>query len=299
MKNPKPNRAKPQPAGPEGRSWLLIALVAAVVIAIIASVLVMRDATGNQTGGNQSAPQTTNSGGRPGGSGRAERLDYEVVGSYPHDPAAYTQGLVWWRGGFFESTGLYGQSSLRRVEFPSGRVLQQLRIDAELFAEGLALVEGRLIQLTWTTRRGFVYDRDSFKLQQEFTYDTEGWGLAYDGKNLILSDGSSSLTLLDPKTFKRVGSLKVTMDGAPLDQLTELEFINGEIWANVWMRDIIVRIDPATGRVASYLDMTGLLPANQRRESDDVLNGIAYDPEAKRIFVGGKRWPRLFEIRLK
>jgi glutamine cyclotransferase len=277
----------------------LIALVAAVVIAIITSVLVMRDATGNQTGGNQSAPQPANADRSASAGGRAERSDYEVVASYPHDPAAYTQGLVWWNGGFFESTGLYGQSSLRRVEFPSGKVLQQVRIDAELFAEGLALVDGRLIQLTWTTRRGFVYDRDTFKLEREFTYDTEGWGLAYDGKNLILSDGSSSLTLLDPQSFRRVGSLNVTMNGARLDQLNELEFINGEIWANVWMRDVIVRIDPASGRVSSYLDMTGLLPANQRRDSDDVLNGIAYDPETKRIFVGGKRWPRLFEIRLK
>src|SRR5262245_36630912 len=190
MKN-KTNKPKDQPAAPGRRSWLLIGLVAVAAIAIVISVLVMRDATGNQANANR----------RPAATGRAEKADYQVVASYPHDPAAYTQGLVWWNGGFFESTGLYGHSSLRRVEFPSGKILQQVRVDPELFAEGLALVNGRLIQLTWTTRRGFVYDRDSFKLQREFSYDTEGWGLAYDGKNLILSDGSSTLTLLDTENF--------------------------------------------------------------------------------------------------
>jgi glutamine cyclotransferase len=299
MKNPKPNGAKSEHAAPGRRSWLVIALIAAAAMAIVTSILVMRDATGNQAGGSRSGPAATNANRPAGTAGRAERSDYQVIASYPHDPAAYTQGLVWWSGGFFESTGLYGQSSLRRVEFPSGKVLQQVRIDSELFAEGLALVETRLIQLTWTTRRGFVYDRDSFKLQREFTYDTEGWGLAYDGKNLILSDGSSTLTFLDTENFRRAGSLNVTMNGAPVRQLNELEFINGEIWANVWTSDTIVRIDPATGRVNSYLDMAGLLPPTQRRDNDDVLNGIAYDSETKRIFVGGKRWPRIFEIRLK
>ncbi|HVF92568.1 MAG TPA: glutaminyl-peptide cyclotransferase [Blastocatellia bacterium] len=229
----------------------------------------------------------------------AVQASYEVVNSYPHDPTAFLQGLVWYDGVFYESTGLEGKSTLRRVEFPSGKVLKQVRLDPELFGEGLALVNDRLIQLTWTTGKGFVYDRESFNKLAEFTYDTEGWGLAYDGQNLILSDGSNVLTYLDPQTFKPVKKLSVTMNGRPARQLNELEFIEGEIWANVWQTDRILRIDPASGQVTSYLDLRDLLPPQMRRGGEDVLNGIAYDHAQKRIFVSGKLWPRLFEIRLK
>jgi glutamine cyclotransferase len=221
-----------------------------------------------------------------------------VVNSYPHDRAAFLQGLVWHDGGFYESTGLAGHSTLRRVKFPSGQVTKSISLSPELFGEGLAMVGDELIQLTWQSHRGFVYDRESFALMREFSYETEGWGLTYDGTNLILSDGSDGLTYLDPRTFQPLRRLPVTWDGNPQFNLNELEFIEGEIWANVWNTDFIVRIDPSSGRVTSCLDLKGILAPETPRDSDDVLNGIAYDPVNKRIFVGGKRWPRLFEIKL-
>lgn len=222
---------------------------------------------------------------------------FEVVGSYPHDPQAFLQGLVWHDGGFYESTGLYGQSTLRRVAFPSGDVVKSVPLDREFFGEGLALVGDRLIQLTWRSKRAFIYDRESFALVGEFPYQTEGWGLTYDGASLILSDGSDTLFFLDPQTYQETRSLKVTLDGRPLERLNELEYIRGEVWANVWQTDIIVRIDPGSGQVVGVLDLAGILQTT-RRDSDDVLNGIAYDPDTDRIFVSGKRWPLLFEIRV-
>jgi glutamine cyclotransferase len=230
---------------------------------------------------------------------QARRVSFEVVNSYPHDPTSFTQGLVWHDGGFYESTGQYGQSKVRRLEFPSGRVLKEVKLAPELFGEGLALVDSRLIQLTWQSHRGFVYDLDSLRLLQEFSYGTEGWGLTYDGTNLILSDGSSDLFYLDPQSFKPGRKQAVRMNGQPIHQLNELEFIDDEIWSNVWQTDLIVRIDPSTGRVKSFLDLKGILPPSDRRGPDAVLNGIAYDRTTKRVFVTGKLWPRIFEIRLK
>lgn len=229
----------------------------------------------------------------------AKQVLYDVVNSYPHDSRAFLQGLVWHDGGFYESTGQYGRSTLRRVEFPSGKVVKSISLDSSIFAEGLALVGDRLVQLTWQAQRGFVYDRETFKLIREFTYKTEGWGLAYDGKNLILSDGSDSLTYLDSETFEPVRKLAVKWNGRPVTEINELEFIEGEIWANVWHRDQIIRIDPSTGNVTSYLDMKGILPPDERRDPEAVLNGIAYDSVEKRVFVSGKLWPKIFEIKLK
>jgi glutamine cyclotransferase len=223
---------------------------------------------------------------------------HEVVSSYPHDPDAFLQGLVWHDGGFYESTGLYGESTVRRVAFPSGEVLRKIDVPKEYFGEGLTMVGDRLFQLTWRSKKGFVYDRDSFGLLGEFPYQTEGWGLTYDGSSLILSDGSDRLYFLDPETYQETRSLPVTLDGRPLRRLNELEWIRGEVWANVWQTDMIVRIDPATGQVVGVLDLAGLLPADRGRDSDDVLNGIAYDAESGRTFVSGKRWPLLFEIRV-
>lgn len=223
---------------------------------------------------------------------------YEVLGSYPHDPEAFLQGLVWHDGGFYESTGLHGRSSLRRVALPSGEVLQQVALPNVYFGEGLALVGDRLVQLTWRSKRGLVYDRASFGLLGDFAYETEGWGLTYDGASLVMSDGTDVLTFLDPESYQPVRTLPVTLDGRPLRALNELEWIEGEIWANVWQTDRIVRIDPATGQVTGILDLTGLLPSDRRTGREDVLNGIAYDPATRRIFVGGKLWPLLFEIRV-
>jgi glutaminyl-peptide cyclotransferase len=228
----------------------------------------------------------------------AKEVGYEVVNKFPHDPGAFLQGLVW-HDGFFESTGQFGRSSLRRVEYPTGKVLQQVNLDSQYFGEGLAMVDNRLIQLTWQSHRGFVYDRDSFKQLREFNYDTEGWGLTYDGKSLILSDGTNVLTFIDPDSFKPTRKLSVKFNGMALRDLNELEYIDGEIWANVWHSDRIVRIDPGSGQVKSYLDLAGILPEDEKSDPEAVLNGIAYDARSKRIFVSGKLWPRIFEIRLK
>ena len=229
----------------------------------------------------------------------ARLLDYEVVNNYPHDPNAFLQGLLWYEGCLYESTGLYGQSTLRRVDLYTGKVLKSVSLPPELFGEGLALAGERLVQLTWKSKLGFVYDRDSFALVRRFTYDTDGWGLAWDGKMLIMSDGSSELTYLDPVTFSPVRRLAVTINGRPVDNLNELEFIEGTIWANVWQTDLILCIDPRTGHADSYLNLRGVLPDKMRTGREDVLNGIAYDARLKRIFVSGKLWPRLFEIRVR
>jgi glutamine cyclotransferase len=250
-------------------------------------------ASSNNTGANTAAQSRT------ADTAGAKLIPHEVVASYPHDPQAFLQGLVWHDGGFYESTGQHGQSSLRRVEFPSGKVVKKHDLSREYFGEGLALVGDNLVQLTWETKKGFVYDRETFGLVKEFTYDTEGWGLTFDGKNLILSDGTSELTFMDPGTFKPTRKLRVTFNGRPLDQLNELEFIEGEIWANVWHEDVILRIDPATGHVSSYLNLKDIRPRETLGDSEAVLNGIAYDAAGKRIFVSGKRWPRIFEIRMK
>jgi glutamine cyclotransferase len=277
------------------RSRVLLVAVGAVLITVVVLVALssMRSSSGVAPSGAAS-PAT------PAASdGRARQVSYEVVNSYPHDSTSFTQGLLWRDGGFYESTGMYGESKLRRLEFPSGKVLKEVSLGDDLFGEGLALVDTRLIQLTWTTHRGFTYDIQSFKKLEEFRYDTEGWGLTYDGTNLILSDGSSDLFYLDPHSFKVTKKLPVTMNGQPITELNELEFIEGEIWSNVWQTDLILRIDPATGRVTSFLKMNDLLAPADRTGREDVLNGIAYDADKKRIFVTGKRWPRIFEIKIK
>jgi glutaminyl-peptide cyclotransferase len=228
----------------------------------------------------------------------AREVGYEVVNNFPHDPDAFLQGLVW-HNGLFESTGRFGRSSLRRVEYPTGKVLQRVNLDSQYFGEGLAMVDNRLIQLTWQSHRGFVYDRDSFKQLREFEYDTEGWGLTYDGKSLILSDGTDVLTYINPDSFKPTRKLSVKFNGRALRDLNELECIDGEIWANVWHTDRIVRIDPSSGQVKSYLNLAGIMSEDEKSDPEAVLNGIAYDAQGKRIFVSGKLWPRIFEIRLK
>lgn len=275
------------------RPRILIAAVCTLAGAVIVVALVslMRNQAAEPGGAANANAQVTNP-------ARAQQVSYEVVASYPHDSTAFTQGLIWHENALYESTGLEGQSKVRRLEFPSGRVLSEIDLPSDLFGEGLALVDNRLIQLTWKSHRGFVYDLETFRKLQEFSYDTEGWGLTYDGKNLILSDGSSNLFYLDPQTFKPIRKLAVTMNGKPLTELNELEFIDGEIWANVWQTDFIVRIDPSTGRVSSFLNLKGILAPSDKTGREDVLNGIAYDAEHKRVFITGKLWPRVFEIRV-
>ena len=221
----------------------------------------------------------------------------KIVASFPHDAGAFTQGLVVADGEFFESTGLNGESSLRRVEIATGRVLQEIKVPSQYFAEGLALVGDELLQLTWQHHLGFVYDRKTFKQKRTFSYKTEGWGIAYDGSSqLVMSDGSDTLSFLDPKTLAVTNALKVRDAATPVGNLNELEWIDGEIWANIWMTDRIARISPKTGQVASWVNLESVWPQSQRTPPADVLNGIAYDKATRRIYVTGKKWPRVYQI---
>lgn len=227
----------------------------------------------------------------------ATRYTYKIVNTYPHDPKAFTQGLEYHDGYLYESTGLEGHSSLRKVELRTGRVLQIRKLSPEIFAEGLTLFNNRIYQLTWRNGICFVYTRDSFRSDIEFRYTGEGWGLTNDGTHLIMSDGSDTLTFRDPATFAVVRQIKVHDQGVPVRDLNELEYIEGEIWANVWTTDMVVRISPKTGEVVGWVDLSGLLKPSEASQAD-VLNGIAYAPRNKRIFVTGKLWPKIFEIKV-
>ena len=223
---------------------------------------------------------------------------YEVVRTFPHDPTAFTQGLVIRDGVLLESTGR-APSSIRRVRLEDGVVLQKHELAPEYFGEGLTEIDGRLVTLTWNNGVGFVWNAADLSPVSRFAYAGEGWGLTHDGARLILSDGSPTLRFLDPETFTETGRVAVTVNGRPLGQLNELEWIDGEVWANVWQTHFIVRIEPASGRVVGIIDLKGLLPADQVKDpTDDVLNGIAWDAANRRLFVTGKNWPSLFEIKL-
>lgn len=221
---------------------------------------------------------------------------YKVINVYPHDRNAFTQGLVFENGFLYEGTGLRGHSTLRRVELETGNILKTRQIPDQFFGEGITICENRIIQLTWQSNTGFVYDKESFELLQEFNYPTEGWGITYDGKRLIMSDGTSTLHFLDPETFNKIGRITVSDNDGPVSRLNELEYVNGEIYANVWLTDYIARISPDTGRVIGWIDLKGLLSPEDRGEVVDVLNGIAYDAANDRLFVTGKFWPKVFEI---
>src|SRR5688572_15437802 len=232
-------------------------------------------------------------------SNRPALFGYTVVRSYPHDPLAFTQGLEFVDGVLYESTGLNGRSGIRKVQLATGEVLQTQPLDARYFGEGITVWKNRIIQLTWQSEVGFVYDRQTFQQQRTFQYQGEGWGLTHDGTRLIMSDGSQSGTLrfLDPETLRQVGTLVVRDGQAPVAHLNELEYVKGQIYANVWQTDRIAIIAPKTGQVTGWIDLRGLLDPREAA-ADAVLNGIAYDAAGDRLFVTGKLWPRIYEIRL-
>jgi glutamine cyclotransferase len=229
----------------------------------------------------------------------ARFYSYDVVNSYPHDKTSFTQGLAFYNGTLYESVGQHGRSKLRQIELETGSVVQQIKLPSRYFAEGIAILDDRIYQVTWQEQICFVYDLKTFTLLEEMSYDGEGWGLATDGECLIKSDGSNRIYFVDPKSFNTVRAIEVFNNGDPLLHLNDLEYIRGEIYANVWHSDYVVRIHPESGEILGWIDLSGLLPKKQRRHPQAVLNGIAYDQSRDRLLVAGKLWPKLFEIRLK
>jgi glutamine cyclotransferase len=261
------------------KKWHLLSLLIITVMLVAIAVLL---ASPN--------PAPTDSASKP--------LQYtcSIVHVYPHDENAFTEGLVFDNGSLYESTGLYGNSTLRRVELETGKVLQLYSLPSQYFGEGITIFDDEIIQLTWRQHKGFVYDKNSFSKIEEFNYSTEGWGLTSDGSRLVMSDGTANLYFLDPRTFEKTGQIEVHDDG-PVTGLNELEYINGKVYANVWQQEKIVVINPETGQVEAWINLSSIQnPPNQ--DPSNVLNGIAYDAKGDRLFVIGKNWSHLYEITL-
>lgn len=275
-------------------STLARILLLALCVTLTAFACQQPDAALNQSSGN--ANVTTNDGTPQ----TIPTYGFEVVNSWSHDRKSFTQGLIYHDGALYESAGQYGESTLRKVELQTGRVIQKSDVPAQYFAEGMTLFGGKIYQLTWQNQVGFIYDPATFERTGSFRYDGQGWGLTHDGESLILSDGTNQIRFLDPNNFSVRRTIKIYDRGRPLRDLNELEFVKGEIYANVWHTERIARIDPQTGQLTGWIDLTGLLPLAERGgDTDAVLNGIAYDAGGDRLFVTGKLWPKLFEIRLK
>jgi glutamine cyclotransferase len=222
---------------------------------------------------------------------------YTIVNTYPHDTSAYTEGLFYSDGFLYESTGIYGNSSLRREDLTTGNVVQEYILPAQYFGEGIAIVNNTIIQLTWQSNIGFIYNKTTFALLGNFTYPTQGWGLTYDGKNLIMSDGTDHLYFLNPATFQQTGQIQVHDGNTPVVNINSLDYINGEVYANIWLTNTIAIINPDTGQVKAWINLTGL-PDENNSNPNAVLNGIAYDQQNNRLFVTGKDWPNLYQIKL-
>jgi glutaminyl-peptide cyclotransferase len=223
---------------------------------------------------------------------------YRVVKTYPHDRAAFTQGLEYRDGFLYEGTGMFGRSSVRKVDLDSGRIIQRYDLPQPFFGEGITVLNQQILELTWESQTGFVYDKSSFRVLRSFNYPGEGWGLTNDGKQIYMSDGSANIRVWDGATLKEIRRITVKDGATPVTQLNELEWVRGEIYANVWQTDRIARISPVDGRVLGWIDLNGILPKSERPDSDAVLNGIAYDAAGDRLFVTGKLWPKIFEIKL-
>ena len=227
-----------------------------------------------------------------------KQYTYKRVNSFPHDASAFTQGFVSHDGYFYEGTGLYGKSSIRKVAMETGRVLKQVDLATHYFGEGITIFENKIYQLTWLEKKGFFYQIDSFDSLGQFSYNHEGWGITHNGSELIISDGTATIRFVEPQTLELIRTIQVTSGDSPLKNLNELEYIEGKIFANVWLTDWIAIINPQNGNVTGRIDLTGLLDPADYTVNTDVLNGIAYDKEQKRLFVTGKRWPKVFEIKL-
>ncbi len=290
-KGTKQRTATPASRSTLGRSPRVWA-VAVLAVAVLVGLWTLRSAPASQASPARAASAAVVAESQ----GVVRTLRVDVLRELTHERDAYIQGLVWWNDQLFESTGRYGASTLRRLDPQTGRVEQRIDVPEQYFGEGLALVDRRLIMLTWTAERAFTYDRDSFELGETFRYSGEGWGLCYDGDRLVMSDGTDLLTFRDPDTFEQIGEQRVRLRGQPLHRLNELECVDGVVYANVWEEDFLVRIDPETGRVTDYIDATGLLQGADRTGAE-VLNGIAYDPTAETFYITGKWWPKMFEVR--
>ena len=223
---------------------------------------------------------------------------YRIVKTYPHDRTAFTQGLEYRDGFLYEGTGMFGRSSVRKIDLESGRVIQRYDLPQPFFGEGITVLNQQILELTWQSQTGFVYDKSSFRVLRSFNYPGEGWGLTNDGKQIYMSDGSANIRVWDSATLKEIRRITVKDGATPVTQLNELEWVRGEIYANVWQTDRIARISPVDGRVLGWIDLTGILPKSERPDPDAVLNGIAYDAAGDRLFVTGKLWPKIFEIKL-
>jgi glutaminyl-peptide cyclotransferase len=268
------------------------------ILSITVTIFVIACSAGQETSRPQEASDN-HSADRMKSPAGAQSFTYEVIKTYPHDPEAYTQGLVFHEDVLFESTGLNGRSSIRKVDLPTGKVLKKVDVAPQFFGEGLALMNGRAYQLTWQSQRGFIYDLTEFGLINTFSYTGEGWGLTHDGRSLIMSDGTPRIRFLNPATFAVERVIDVTDGSIPISQINELEYIKGEIYANIYQTERIARIDPQNGKVTAWVNLSGLLAPEDRQRPVDVLNGIAYDEARGRLFVTGKLWPKLFEIKLK
>jgi glutamine cyclotransferase len=283
--------------------YLTVVVIVAVALVVGSTLLVLLSQEPAQsstpTPGPSPTPQPTPNPtptATPTGETTPVSYTYEVVNVYPHDSDAFTQGLVIDDGVLYEGTGLTGKSSLRRVDLETGDVLQMHELSSNLFGEGITVFGDKIIQLTWQSEIGFVYDKSSFDVLQNFSYSTQGWGITTDGTRLIMSDGSANLYFLNPETFEKTGQVEVHDGNASVTKLNELEYINGEVYANVWLTDKIAVINPNTGQVTGWIDLTDIYTSTG--DSNNVLNGIAYDAENNRLFVTGKRWSQLFQIKL-
>lgn len=268
-----------------------------IILSLCAASLLTSPLAIDQIAARQASPDRRASSHADSSAGWKPRsYTYRVMNVYPHDHGAFTQGLVYEDGFLYEGTGLYGRSSLREVVLETGEVTRIQPLESRYFGEGITIFGNRIIQLTWVARTGFVYNRETFERLRSFTYSSEGWGITHDGRRLIVSDGTPTLYFRDPDTFEEVGRVEVRDNMGPVTRLNELEYIEGEIYANVWESDLIARIDPESGRVVGWIDLAGLMSGRERLGADAALNGIAYDGYRKRLFVTGKRWPKLFEI---